>query len=98
MWSVFNTVADAAYENERREFPRQTIDEEGELFIPVEDMKLPCVVVNISATGAKVTCDAIPPSGTEVVLFFRGGLSIEAVTTRYGDGELGLRFTSSQAG
>ena len=85
------------YDKERRESPRQIINEEAGLFIPVENMKLPCVVVNMSATGAKITCDAIPPSGTEVVLFLKGGLSIEAVTTRYGEGELGLRFTSPAA-
>lgn len=85
------------YDKERRKSPRQIINEEAGLFIPVENMKLPCVVVNMSATGAKITCDAIPPSGTEVVLFLKGGLSIEAVTTRYGEGELGLRFTSPAA-
>lgn len=85
------------YDKERRESPRRIINEEARLFIPIENMDLPCAVVNISATGAKITCDAIPPSGTEVVLFLRGGLSIKAVTTRYGEGELGLRFTSPVA-
>ncbi len=82
----------APYGKERRDSLRQIINEGAELFIPDEDMRLPCVVVNMSATGAKVTCDAIPPPGTSVVLFFKGGISIDGVTTRYGEGELGLKF------
>lgn len=93
MWSESITSANNLVKNERREYPRKVIGEEAELFIPTLDMKLPCVVVNISASGAKITCNAIPPSGEEVVLIIKGGLSLRAVTTRYGEGELGLRFT-----
>jgi PilZ domain len=79
---------------ERREFPRQVVNENAEFLIPAENMRLPCVVANISAAGAKIVCDAIPPENTKVILFFKGGLSIEAVTTWYTEGTLGLRFTT----
>jgi PilZ domain len=84
------------FEKERREFPRQSVNEEAEFLIPAENMRLPCIIANISATGAKIVCDAIPPQNSKVVLFIRGGLSIEAVTGWYKDGQLGLRFTTPQ--
>jgi hypothetical protein len=78
---------------ERRAHPRQVIDEHGEITIVRENMTLPCSVVNISAGGAKVMCDAIPPSGSEIVLVLSSGQRFEGLTTRYGEGELGVRFT-----
>jgi len=84
----------APFYEERRAFPRQVINEEAEFLIVEDDMRLPCVIVNISASGAKIACDAIPPTGSKVILFFQGGLSLEAVTTRYEDKALGLKFTT----
>ena len=85
--------SDAPFGKERREFPRQVIAEEAEFLIIEDDVRLPCVVVNISASGAKITCDAIPPSGSKIILFFKSGESREAVTARYEQGALGLKFT-----
>jgi hypothetical protein len=82
---------------ERRAHPRRIIDEHGELTIVPENMILPCLVVNISAGGAKIMCDAIPPSGSEVILVLSSGQRFEGVTTRYGEGELGVRFTKPAA-
>jgi len=82
---------------ERRAHPRRTVDEDGELILSAENMTLPCCVVNISAGGAKVTCDAIPPSGSKIILVLSSGKRIEGVTTRYGEGELGLKFATPVA-
>jgi len=82
---------------ERRAHPRRIIDEHGELIIPAENMILPCRVVNISAGGAKVMCDAIPPSGSKITLVMSSGKRFEGVTTRYGENELGLKFTTPAA-
>ena len=82
---------------ERRAHPRRIIDEHGELTIVRENMTLPCCVVNISAGGAKVMCDAIPPSGSKIILVLSSGKRFEGVTTRYGEGELGLKFTTPVA-
>jgi hypothetical protein len=94
MWPMSVPSAIAHLYRERRAFRRQIIEEEAELFIPMEDMRLPCIVVNMSSGGAKVSCDAIPPPGSNVILFFKGGMSVEAVTTRYEQGALGLKFTT----
>ena len=83
---------------ERRAHPRQIIDEHGELIIPAESMILPCRVVNISAGGAKVMCDALPPSGFKITLVMSSGKRFAGVTTRYGKGELGLQFTAPARG
>ena len=79
---------------ERRAHARKVIDEHGELIIPSENMILPCRVVNISAGGAKVMCDALPPSGSKITLVMSNGKRFDGVTTRYGQGELGLQFTA----
>ena len=81
---------------ERRAHKRRVVDQRGQLAIPSENLVLPCRVVNISEGGAKVTCDAIPLAGTRVVLIFGDGNCHEAVTTRYADGELGLRFVAAE--
>jgi hypothetical protein len=78
---------------ERRAHLRRIIDEHGELIIPAENMILPCRIVNISAGGAKVMCDAIPPAGSKITLVMSSGKRFEGVTTRYGECELGLKFT-----
>jgi hypothetical protein len=82
---------------ERRVHPRRVIDEHGELIIPTENMILPCRIVNISAGGAKVMCDAIPPAGSKITLVMSSGRRFEGITTRYGQGELGLKFTTLTA-
>jgi hypothetical protein len=91
---TFTPSSDVHFDKERREFPRRVIAEEAEFLITEDDMRLPCVVVNISASGAKIACDAIPPSGSKIILFFKSGESREAVTTRYEQGALGLKFTT----
>jgi len=82
----------ATSDKERREFPRQLVNEEAEFLIVEEDMRLPCVVVNISVSGAKIACDAIPPSGSKVILFLKGEPGLEAITARYEEKALGLKF------
>jgi hypothetical protein len=81
---------------DRRAHKRRVVNERGQLVIPSENLTLPCSIVNISAGGAKVVCDAIPASGTKVILIFANGSCSEAVTTRLVDGELGLQFVAAE--
>lgn len=78
---------------ERRATPRQPMHEEAELVIPSEDLALPCRLLNMSADGAGIRCDAIPRAGTKVRLILRDGRAIEAVTVWFAKGQLGLSFT-----
>jgi hypothetical protein len=81
---------------DRRAHKRRVVNEHGQLVIPSENLTLPCSIVNVSAGGAKVVCDAIPASGTKVILIFGNGSCTEAVTTRYTEGELGLQFAAAE--
>jgi hypothetical protein len=83
---------------ERRAHKRRVIDERGQLVIPSEHLTLPCAIANISDGGAKVVCDAIPVTGTRVILILGNGSCFEAETARYAEGELGLKFIASTEG
>jgi hypothetical protein len=85
--------ASASYED-RRAHPRRPVDEDAQFVIPSENMAIPCRVVNLSAGGAKIMCDAIPDFGTKVLLILRSGEVFEGVTVRYGEGELALKFAA----
>jgi hypothetical protein len=87
-------AAAALFRQDRRKSPRLYVGEAAELSIPVENLVLPCVLVNISAGGAKVICDAIPPQGTAVELILKNGRRIAAVTAWIQDDALGLQFTA----
>jgi len=91
---LLNTIPldDVYVGTERRAHKRRVIDERGQLVIPSEHLTLPCVIANMSDGGAKVVCDAIPVTGTRVILIFSNGSCFEAETARYTDGELGLKF------
>jgi hypothetical protein len=93
MWPISNAVATAIFERERRASPRRIVGEAGELYIPMEDMRLACTVVNMSVGGAKIACDIIPSAGAKVILLFKGR-SINAAVAWYCDEELGLKFTA----
>lgn len=80
---------------DRRAHKRRVVNERGQLAIPSENLTLPCAIVNISAGGAKIVCDAIPAAGTKVILLFANGNCSEAVTTRLEQGELGLQFVGA---
>jgi hypothetical protein len=79
---------------ERRAHERRSVDQAAELIIPSEEMTLPCRVINVSEGGAGIECDAIPSAGTGITLVMKNGERFEGVTAWYGNGELGLRFTT----
>jgi hypothetical protein len=77
---------------DRRAHKRRIVDQRGQLVIPSENLTLPCSIMNLSDGGAKIVCDAIPTTGTKVILILGNGNCFEAVTARYVEGELGLQF------
>jgi hypothetical protein len=80
---------------ERRAHERRSVDQAAELIIPSEGLTLPCRVINISVGGAGIECDAIPQVGTSIILVMKNGHQFDGVTAWYGNGELGLRFTTA---
>src|SRR6202012_5094408 len=76
----------------RREHERSTVMLDGQLFVPAEESEQPCKIVDLSAGGARVVCEDVPPCTTYVILYVNGFGPFPAVTTRYHDGAIGLRF------
>lgn len=69
----------------------------GKLFVPAEESTLDCTVINLSLGGAGVHCPEPPPLDAFVILYVEGFGRFEGVTTRYVQGELGLKFVYKDA-
>ncbi|MEO8300773.1 MAG: PilZ domain-containing protein [Rhizomicrobium sp.] len=69
----------------------------GKLFVPAEEITLECTIINLSAGGAGIYCAEPPPLDCFVVLYIDGFGRFEGVTTRYVEGELGLKFVCKEA-
>ena len=76
----------------RREHARTALSLPGLLYMPAEDSAQPCTVTDLSAGGARLTCEDVPPVSVFVILHIEGFGRFEAVTTRFQLGTLGLRF------
>ena len=89
-------TAFAVTEN-RRKYQRSAVSLNGRLFVPAEDSEQPCQVVDLSAGSARVACEDVPPPSTFVILYVDGFGRFPAVTTRYHDGAIALRFDLSES-
>jgi len=69
---------------------------DGQLFVPAEESEQFCQVVDLSAGGARVVCEDVPPCATYVILYVNGFGRFPAVTTRYSDGAIGMRFDMTE--
>jgi hypothetical protein len=69
----------------------------GKLFVPAEECTLDCIILNLSLGGAGVHCSEPPPLDAFVVLYVDGFGRFDGVTTRYVNGELGLKFVCKDA-
>jgi c-di-GMP-binding flagellar brake protein YcgR len=80
----------------RRKHDRSAVSLDGQLFLPAEESEQPCQIVDLSAGGARVVCEDVPPTATYVILYVNGFGRFPAVTTRYHDGAIGLRFDMTE--
>jgi hypothetical protein len=80
----------------RREHERSAVLLDGHLFVPAEESEQPCQVVDLSAGGARVVCEDVPPCTTYVILYVDGFGRFPAVTTRFSDGAIGMRFDMTE--
>jgi len=76
----------------RREYERSAASLDGRLFVPAEESEQTCQIVDLSTGGARVICEDVPPTATYVTLYVDGFGRFPAVTTRYSDGAIGMRF------
>jgi hypothetical protein len=89
--------AQLARSSDQRSSERVQVRLAGKLFVPAEDVTLDCTIVNLSAGGAGIFCAEPPPLDCFVVLYIDGFGRYEGVTTRYVEGELGLKFVCKDA-
>ncbi len=81
----------------RRRYERSTVSLRGRLFVPAEESEQDCKVVDLSAGNARVICEDVPPPLTYVILYVDGFGRFPAVTTRYSDGAIGMRFDMTES-
>ena len=77
---------------EQREFERARAELAGKMFVPAEEATIDCQVVDLSAGGAGILCDDMPPLNAYVVLYVDGFGRFEAVVARVEGEVLALRF------
>ena len=82
---------------DQRSSERVQVKLAGKLFVPAEEITLDCTIVNLSVGGAGIYCPEPPPLDCFVVLYIDGFGRFEGVTTRYVEGELGLKFVCKDA-
>jgi hypothetical protein len=80
----------------RRKHERSVVSLPGRLFVPAEDSEQPCRIVELSASYARVICEDVPPAATYVILYVDGFGRFPAVTMRYRDGTLAMRFDMNE--
>jgi hypothetical protein len=78
--------------HDKREHKRVRMALKSKLFIPAEGATVDCEAVDLSAGGAGVRCEDAPPLSAFVVLYVDGFGRYEAVTTRFVNGVVGLKF------
>ena len=89
--------AQAAQPRDQRSSERIAVRLAGKLFVPAEESTLDCTIINLSLGGAGVYCAEPPPLDAFVILYVEGFGRFEGVTTRYVQGELGLKFVYKDA-
>jgi hypothetical protein len=89
--------AQLAQSTDQRSNERVQVRLAGKLFVPAEEITLDCTIINLSVGGAGIHCPEPPPLDCFVVLYIDSFGRFEGVTTRYVEGELGLRFVCKDA-
>src|SRR5882757_5358167 len=97
MGTIMSSNAQSARSQDQRSSERVAVRLAGKLFVPAEKATLDCTVINLSVGGAGIHCPEPPPLDAFVVLYVEGFGRFDAVTTRYVEGELGLKFVCKDA-
>ncbi|HMH65698.1 MAG TPA: PilZ domain-containing protein [Rhizomicrobium sp.] len=92
-----SSQAQFARSQDQRSSERVAVRLAGKLFVPAEKSTLECIIINLSVGGAGIHCPEPPPLDAFVVLYVEGFGRFDGVTTRYVNGELGLKFVCKEA-
>jgi hypothetical protein len=85
------------FANEKRVFRRSRTLLDGTLFMRGTSTTVACWVLDVSAGGARVSCQTPLRIKTLVVLYIEGVGRFEGVTNRWSNGFVGVRFTCGEA-
>ena len=77
---------------ERRRYKRERVDLAGRQFEPTEKREAHCKIVDLSAGGARVLSEVIPPPGTLVVVYIDGFGRFEGSIARTEQKGFGIQF------
>jgi len=80
---------------DRRRYRRVRVDLPGRLFIPGDEREAACSVLDMSAGGARLQCEFVPPLDTAIVLYIEGFGRFEGTVVRTEEGDFGVRFNCS---
>lgn len=82
----------SAPQKRQRQHERTVLALPGQLYLLAEQTAQSCTIIDISAGGARVTCEDVPPVNAFVILHVEGFGRFEGVTANFRDNTLGLRF------
>src|SRR5882724_10477332 len=77
---------------DKRKYERIKLFLPGHLFNPLNEQSTDCKVLNLSAGGAAVQCDAKFPAGLTLVLYIENFGRFEGTTIIHASGQLALEF------
>jgi len=78
--------------HDNRKYERIKLFLPGQLFNPLNEQSVECKVLNLSAGGAAVQCDAKFPAGVTLVLYIENFGRFEGKTIVHASGQLALEF------
>jgi hypothetical protein len=82
---------------ERRKYERIKLFLPGQLFNPINEQSAECKVLNLSAGGAAVQCDAQFAAGVSLVLYIENFGRFEGTTIVHKGGQLALEFSIGES-
>src|SRR5258705_12937181 len=78
--------------HDNRKYERIKLFLPGQLFNPLNEQSVECKVLNLSAGGAAVQCDAKFPPGLTLVLYIEDFCRFEGTTIIHASGQLAREF------
>jgi hypothetical protein len=78
--------------HDNRKYERVKLFLPGQLFNPINEQSVECKVLNLSAGGAAVQCDATFAAGLTLVLYIENFGRFEGETIVHAGGQLALKF------
>ena len=83
--------------HDKRKYERIKLFLPGHLFNPLNEQSTDCKVLNLSAGGAALQCDAQFPAGLTLILYIESFGRFEGKSIVHGNGQLALEFAIGES-